>query len=485
MGRSAWRSKQLLHIILSKPHRTDPLIAGAFNTVLEVVRLCHNSPSAIPQILNTWNQPTGNHSLAGSLKAAFDFLGIEYDSDINISFMNSSPVSIFDLSPKCVSKPLQNIARHACYCSIDPKSRKDFRKPSGIFDFQQSTRLLFSRNPRHQLEPDQFLRLENVLVDNDRLAASGWVTSASCRFCEQEKECLEHLLQCRKVWELLGKPLIHDFGSNFAMLGHLFHPNFVAKRRLQCSSIESITLASSFSTHHQERLWTDGSVLYAENFWITNASFAVLDESQKIRHKGLVQHWNLSSYAAELWAVLVACAAASFPTMIFCDCLSVVEQAQIIFAGNKPHITWSHTRWWTFLHHIVCRRREVCDEPCRISWIPAHCYEGIPIELISEDLAALKGTTIEHIWHNRLVDAAAKEFAHSTAAVFPDTQKKVQNAIFQHQRWLVALHSLLPTDQPDRAAIHVSQSSEPQYTLDTCRKRFPTRPWHASPAEYT
>ena len=120
VGQPMWRSKQLLHVILSKPHRTDPLTAGAYNTVLEVVRLCHNSPSAIPQVLNTWNQPTGNHSLAESLKAAFEFLGIDYDSDINISFMNSPPVSIFDLSPKCISKPLQNIARHACYCSIDP-----------------------------------------------------------------------------------------------------------------------------------------------------------------------------------------------------------------------------------------------------------------------------------------------------------------------------------------------------------------------------
>lgn len=209
-GQPMWRSKQLLHIILSKPHRTDPLIAGAFNTVLEVVRLCHTSPNAISKLQNTWTHSTGNHSLVSSLKTAFDLLGIEYDSDINISFFNSSPVCLFDLSPKCVNRPLQNIARHACYCSIDPKSRKDLHKPSGIFDFQQSTRLLHTRHPKYQLEPNQVRRLENVLVGctltNDRLAASGWVTSAACRFCDQEKECLDHLLQCPKVWELLGSP---------------------------------------------------------------------------------------------------------------------------------------------------------------------------------------------------------------------------------------------------------------------------------------
>lgn len=281
-----------------------------------------------------------------------------------------------------------------------------------------------------------------------------------------------------------GKPVIHDFGSNFAMLGHFLRPNFVAKRRLQCSSIESIDLAADFSTQHHEKLWTDGSVLFAENFWITNAAFAILDESQQIRYKGLVQHWNLSSYAAELWAVLVACAAAYFPMTIYCDCLSVVEQAQKIFAGQNPQATWSHFRWWNFLYSIVCLRKKVCEVPFQIIWIPAHCFEGIPIELLTEDLAALKGTTKEHILHNRLVDAAAKEFAHSTATVFPDTQRQVQNAIVQHQRWLIDLHTLLPTEQPDRAPACTPQCSKPQTTLESCRQRFPTWLWHLPPAAY-
>lgn len=489
VGQPMWRSKQLLQVILSKPHRTDPKIAGAYLTVLEVVRLCYCNPEAIQQIQRTWAHACGNHCLVGKLQTALQVLNIDFDDSLNISFLNSSPVSLFDLSPKCIAKPLQNIARHACYCSIDPRSRKDFHKPSGIFDFQQTTRCLFGKSPRFSFDREHCLRLENVLVGcvltNDRLAASGWVTSATCRFCDRDKECLEHLLRCPKVHEILGTPTIHDFGSNFATLGHFQHPAFVAKRRLQCSDLESIDLASSFTLGHHERLWTDGSVLFAENFWITHATYAVLDEAQRVRHKGLVQHWNISSYAAELWAILIACAAASFPTTIYCDCLSVVEQAQLLFSGQPPKSSWSHGKWWNFLHRIVQNRQTICTTPFRIMWIPAHCFEGIPTEFLTHDLAALKGTTVEHILHNRLVDAAAKEFAHRTATVFPSVQQKVQSAIAHHQRWLVDLHCLLPTDQPDRAKADTKTKPEQKLTIATCRARFPTWLWGTPLSQYT
>ena len=199
-------------------------------------------------------------------------------------------------------------------------------KPPGFFS---------GRAPIFSLDREQRFRLENVLIGcvltNDRLAASGYVNTAACRFCDQEKECLGHLLVCPRVHEHLGAPILHDFGSNFATLGHFQHPWYVAKRRLQCSDLETIPIASAFSLEHSERVWTDGSVLFANNFWITHATYAVLDEARQIRYRGVVQHWNLSSYAAELWAVLVACATAMFPTTIFCDCKSVVEQTQFIF----------------------------------------------------------------------------------------------------------------------------------------------------------
>ena len=480
-GQPMWRSKQLLQCILSQPHRTDPYFATAYLTIIETVRLCWCNNDACTKLLRTWTTGTGNHSLANSLRAAFDMLGIDTDEHLGISFANSPFVSLFSLSPSCISKTLQNIVRNACYWSINPKSRKDFAKPSGIFDFQQTTLLLRSRSWKEHSNRERFLRLENILVGctltNDRLASSGWVTNANCRFCDNAKESMPHLIHCTKVHAILGKPVLHEFGSNFAVLGHVQHPISIAKKRLQMSDISSIGLASTFSAEHNERMWTDGSVIHSNTFWITNAAYAVLDETRQIRFKGLVQHWNVSAYCAELWAILVTCARACFTTCIYCDCSSVVEQATLIFQGEMPAKHWKYFHWWSFLAHVVKLRQSVVQRPFHIQWIPAHCYEQIPIELLSEDLARLKNTTVEHIHHNRLVDIAARDLAVSTAPVHTSIQQQVAGAVSGHQQWLVDLHALLPTEQPDRAVVIKGDEAPQLPDLQACRKRFPQWLW--------
>ena len=488
-GQPMWRSKHLLQCILSQPHRTDPRFAGPFLTILETVRLCWNNTTAADQLLGTWVNSTGNHSLANSLQAAFDVLGIQYDENLNISFLGSHFVPIFSFSPSCISKALQNIVRNACYNSIDPKSRKDFNKPSGVFDFQQTTMLLRSRKWTEPSNRDRFFRLENILVGcaltNDRLASSGWVTSADCRFCDNAKESMPHLLQCSAVHDILGPPVLHEFGSNFATLGHIQHPACLARKRLQMSDVATIGLAPSFSGAHVERLWTDGSVVHPQIFWLTHATYAVLDETRQIRHQGLVQHWNVSAYGAELWAIIVACARAQFVTQIYSDCLSVVEQATLIFQGEQPSRQWKFFSWWTFLAHVVRLRQAVTPCPFRVHWIPAHCFENIPIELLSEDLAALKQTTVEHIHHNRLVDAAARELANRTAPVYSSVQSKVGRAITAHQQCLVDLHTLLPTEQPDRAAVPKTDEVNEMPDEKACRARFPQWLWSLPTSQYT
>ena len=149
-----WRSKQLLQCFLSQPHRTDPILAGAYLTIVETVRLCHNSPCAISQIRRTWNVDC-SHSLCCRLRTAFELLGIQVDDDINISYLGSPPISLFDLSPKSITRALQNIVRNACYSSIDHKARKDFCKPEGVFDFQQTTFLLKTKNPQLRLTTEK------------------------------------------------------------------------------------------------------------------------------------------------------------------------------------------------------------------------------------------------------------------------------------------------------------------------------------------
>ena len=483
VGQPMWRSKQLLQCVLSKPHRTDPHIADAYNTIVEVSRLCNHSDAAATQLYRTWKSPTGNHSLAGTLKRAFDMLGIQSDEELRISFCGSPAVSFVGLSPKCLSKALQNIARHACYCSIDPKSRKDFAKPTGVFDFHQTTRLLRQITKPQPHEHELEFRLENILVGctltNDRLAASGWVNSSLCRFCGTNKECMNHLLSCHKVHEAIGAPVLHEFGSNFGTLGHVSHPKAVARHRLQFSDIEQLAIANSFSAEHKERFWSDGSVAFADCFWLTSAASAVIDEAQEVRYCGSVFHWNLSAYVAELWGVINACSIASFPATIYCDCLSVVEQANSIFDGGTPDCQWACLPWWHYLMRLTQVRRAVHDPPFRIKWIPAHCFEGIPIEILNEELAALRGTTLEHVSQNRLADASAKECALQNACVFAEVQREATQAIKKHQLWLTELHSMLPTFQPDRAVIHETKPQAAAANQADCEARFPLWPWRS------
>ena len=484
VGQPLWRSKQLLQCILSQPHRTDPKFAGAFRTVLEVVRLCFKSPDASAKLLRTWQDTRGNHAMALGLKHAFDTLGITCDNDLTISFLQSQPVSLFSMSPRCISAALKHITRQACYSATASKARKDFRTPDGLLDFQQTIKFLKLLDPAASDPSLRAQRLECVLVGctltNDRLASSGWVHTASCRFCGEAKESLPHLLECAKLQDIVGRPTIHEFGNNFAMLGHVQHPKFVGGKRLRFSDPGSLPLASDFSARHQQRLWTDGSVLYSDKFWITSAAFAVVDEQGHVRKSGSVFHWHLSAYTAELWAIIEACAGARFVTIIFSDCASVVQQARHIFQGGQPDDSWSCYFWWLYLARLVHLRRNICQAPFHICWIPAHCHDDLPIDLISEDMAALKGTTIEHISMNRIADREARQLAYDSAVVYPRTQQLVEKAVAEHQQWLIEVHRLLPTDQPDRNVFKSDAKQDDTPSQEQCQTRFPTWAWGES-----
>ena len=239
VGRPKWRAKHLLQAVLSTPHRTDPKIACAFNTVLEVVRMCHMLPHTVPMLQRTWANPHGTHSLAQQLQNAVDVLGLHITEQLDISFRNSQAVPIVSLSAKDVSRVLANIARDACYKATGDSKRKDFQRTQGIFDHQQTTALLrkLPAGPYSGEVPARF-RLESIVVGctltNDRLAGSGWSESSACRFCQQVKESMFHLVhECTALHATIGPPTNDELGRNFQLLGHVEHPPFIARRRLQ------------------------------------------------------------------------------------------------------------------------------------------------------------------------------------------------------------------------------------------------------------
>ena len=143
------------------------------------------------------------------------------------------------LSAKDVSRVLANIARDACYKATGDSKRKDFQRTQGIFDHQQTTALLrkLPAGPYSGEVPARF-RLESIVVGctltNDRLAGSGWSESSACRFCQQVKESMFHLVhECTALHATIGPPTNDELGRNFQLLGHVEHPPFIARRRLQ------------------------------------------------------------------------------------------------------------------------------------------------------------------------------------------------------------------------------------------------------------
>ena len=102
-----------------------------------------------------------------------------------------------------------------------------------------------------------------------------------------------------------------------------------------------------------QHLWTDGSVQLAQYPWLTMASFAVVAEDTSLISSGRVWHWRLSSYSAELWAILVAFSTAAQPIVVHTDSLTIVKQFAELQRLDKVQLEWTHSQWWGFLLALI------------------------------------------------------------------------------------------------------------------------------------
>ena len=137
-----------------------------------------------------------------------------------------------------------------------------------------------------------------------------------------------------------------------------------------------------------------------------------------------------------------------------------------------------------FLADVVANRSAETSQSFNIEWIPAHQYDHIPIELVTEDMARCVNTTLQHIANNRLVDRAAREFAVSIAPIDPQFKPKLIEAIRSHQQWLVGVHASLPTHAPDESNVRNVQELPDKLTSAQCRLRYPQWPWDASAVSF-
>ena len=483
VGRPKWRAKHLLQAVLSAPHRTDPKYACAFSTVVETIRMCHTMPHTFEMLKRTWMNPHGVHSLAAQLQNAADVLGIEIDDRLALSFCGSQPVPLCSLNAKDASKVLANITRDACYKATGDTKRKDFHSTQRVFDYQQTLAALKQLPLRHKGGDiaDRY-RLESILVGctltNDRLAGSGWTDTSDCRFCQSDKESMHHLVyECTALHAIIGPPAQDELGANFQLLGHVEHPRFIAKRRLHFSHAADLPVAPDFDGQTCLRFWTDGSLVHGNKFWLMTATFAVVNEDRQVVKQGLVSHWSISAYTAELWAVLWVCITATTKVHIFSDCLTVVQRVHHICQGGSVDLTWSCSEWWKVFAAVLTLRQQHCPQPFVVTWIPAHCLERVPDTMLTDDLAFAAGSTVEHILHNRLCDRTAKALAQRLSPVQMDIQVAAEQAVHDHQAWLIRLHALLPTHETCHTQDHIDSAMPEEISKEVCQARFGQWPW--------
>ena len=443
--RPHWRNKWLLFALLHKPYRVEPFHAGAYSAIMDFHRFIRANPDFHHVCSHLLSQIAANKfNYLRTVVESFNLLGIRLQNDLSISFHGSKPIPLFDCHTKDLKKTLQLLVRNACYHQAAHHTRKDFHKPTGVLDFDLTA--TFWRHSKLSFQSDipasAFFDAQVVgcQLTKDRLYAASCVDDPCCRFCNFEKESLEHIVcDCTLVKRKFGTHPSHEFGPNFELLGIVEHPFSVIAHRLQWSDPQNIDVASLINSEQVTLLWTDGSIFWSEIHWLTTGGYAVVNAELEVLRSGPVFHWALSSYTTELWAILQACALATSRIVIHSDCQAVVGQCWLACEYGYVPDDWSHVAWWKFFIHLWKNKFGSDADALDIVWVPAHVYDGVPLHLVTPDMAELKDTSLLNIQCNRKADFAAKDAAVACSIVHPDMKSEVRQAILGRQEFLTKI----------------------------------------------
>ena len=230
--------------------------------------------------------------------------------------------------------------------------------------------------------------------------------------------------------------------------------------------------------------WT--SVVASKYFWKARAAFAVIDQNTCVVASGKVRHWALSSYTAELYAILVAFASSSGPCVIHTDSLTIVQQFQRLLLLDQLPCNLQHFAWWKFPFHFIDERggKESC--PLHIVWCPAHNWDHLPLESITDEMLDFKSLSREDLVNHRKADLVAKEHLDGYSAI---TLRQIDLDLCNVQRhhlWLAQLHKYISEDTSNRIPTSSSSAAEPQEAPPTNHKElYPRWAWDANPADFT
>lgn len=329
------------------------------------------------------------------------------------------------------------MGRQACYERSCDKPRKDLFRPKGIIDPFLS--LLFKRkykvpiNHKDDLTPHCDSQVVGCTITNDRRFAAGFVETPDCRFCSQTKECLSHIVHdCSEAPAALRACLNHDLGVNYPLLGICEHPVSIIDHRLQFQALSGEAVCFDPSLDVQE-VWTDGSVVLQESFWLTAAGFAVVGSQGQCIVSGRVQHVALSAYAAELYGVLQAILHCNHALIIWTDCQTVVDQFKHLTHHNRVGDTWSHRAWWSCILDVWRDRSNQHSTPVSLQWMKAHSFDGTAPHLLTDAMASSVGLTRQQILCNQKADSIAKQHAWSGAPINPQSHTYLLDQIFSRQ----------------------------------------------------
>ena len=182
----------------------------------------------------------------------------------------------------------------------------------------------------------------------------------------------------------------------------------------------------------------------------------------------------------------MAFASATGPCVIHTDSLTIVQQFQLLLGHpSLPHHL-QHYAWWKFLFQLIDERGGRECSPLHLVWCPAHNWDHLPLECITDEMLDFKNLTRADLINNRKADLVAKEHLEGYAARESLQTSRVLCFIQKRHLWLAKLHkhisddtsNRLPTAQP--AAVHPSEHP----TLDH-KTLYPRWAWDADLASYT
>ena len=275
-------------------------------------------------------------------------------------------------------------------------------------------------------------------------------------------------------------PPDHELGPNFATLGIIEHPVAIARHRLRFSRLPPTSPLDVYNPQITQRLWTDGSIVWGDVFWLTAGGCAVVDHDGNCIFSTAVQHWNLCSYTVEFYAIAAAFLCADTVVEIYADCQSVVKHFAYLIEHQQIQDDWPWFPWWKKVLDVFIQRKQIVEQPVQVHWIPSHTFDGIPVELITDDMLLAKRTTLQHVKCNQKADLIAKEVAAADTAVAPKDKAWLLQAIAGRQDWLVALNKRFAVDVATSKP-KATQLEQPPQVIDF-RTAFPRWRWDDNPA---